>query len=753
MAKGIRENIPLTGWKGLKKHWKNDVVAAISVALVALPLSLAIAKGMGLPPISGLITAVIGGLVTTLIRSAYLTINGPAAGLIAVVAASAAALSPTGAPIDGFPYVLAAIVVAGALQVVVGLLKFGRIADVFPTSVIQGVLASIGIIIFAKQMHVAMGTTSDGGNTVEIIMDIFQKIPEINPYIAIISGLGIVLLFFHSRISYKVFHFIPAPVWVLAIGVPIVLLYGYLEANEIAVFGKVFESPKDYLIDVPNNWMDGFCYPDFSKAYTGTFWMAVISINLISSVITLAATKAVDKLDPYKRKTNLNKDLTAVGFSTMVSGFVGGLPILSVIVRSTVNVHNNAKTKWSNFYHGLFIALFVLLGLPLIQMFPVAALAAVLVFTGIKLASPRVFKEVYNQGLEQIIFMLATIIITLYKGPLVGIFGGIGITLMAHLLMARVTIPQFIQLVFRSGTNVKENHDGSYTLKVKGIANFMTLLRLIAMLEKIPAGVDLKIDLSKTRLIDLTFQEKLMEFRSSHRLTGGKVQIIGLSQHVASSNHKLALKTLILPNFQKTSPREKRIKQMAANNRWLYTREEQVDSSELLDFNFFQTRPLESKQNVIGGDFSETQVDWEISDIVFDEGAMLSKEIYKTTVQLVHLPEEIPSFVLDQEGIFDKLFDRVLYSLTDTHDIDFEEFPVFSKNIRLTGSNEEAVRELFTPSLIRFLEEEQVYHIECNGNALIIFKSLRIASTNEIKNMVRFTEDFVKYLAKQPVLI
>lgn len=748
MRKGIRENIPQTGWNGFKKHWKNDVVAAISVSLVALPLSLAIAKGMGLPPISGLITAVIGGLVTTFIRSAYLTINGPAAGLIAVVAASAVALSPTGEAIDGYPYVLAAIVVAGGLQVVVGLLKFGRIADIFPTSVIQGVLASIGIIIFAKQMHVAMGTTSSGENTVEIIGDIFQKIPEINPYIALISGLGIVLLFFHSRISYRVFHFLPAPVWVLAIGVPIVLLYGYLEANEIAVFGKVFHAPKDYLIDVPRNWMDGFRFPDFSKAHTGAFWMAVISINLISSVITLAATKAVDKLDPYKRKTDLNKDLTAVGLSSMVSGFVGGLPILSVIVRSTVNVHNGAKTKWSNFYHGLFIAIFVLVGLPLIKMFPVAALAAVLVFTGIKLASPRVFREVYKQGLEQIIFMLATIIITLYKGPLAGIFGGIGITLVAHLLMSRVSIPQFIQMVFRSGTNLKEHHDGTYTLRVKGIANFMTLLRLIAILEKIPAGVDLKIDLSKTRLIDLTFQEKLMEFRASHRLTGGKVQILGLNEHVASSNHKLALKTHILPNFQKTSPREKRIKQMASIHHWLYTRQEQVDSSELLDFDFFQTRPLETKHNIIGGDFAQTKVDWEISDIVFDEGAMFSKEVYKTTVQLVHLPEEIPSFVLEQEGIFDKLFDRVLHSLSDTHDIDFEEFPMFSKSIRLTGENENEIRELFTPSLVRFLEKEQVYHIECNGKALIIFKSLRIASTDEIKCMVDFTEAFVKHLVE-----
>ena len=745
MSKSFKEEIPFTGWKGFRKHWNSDIVAAISVSLVALPLSLAIAKGMGLPPISGLITAVIGGIVTTFFRNAYLTINGPAAGLIAVVGASAVALSDTGEAMDGFTHVLGAVVVAGALQVAVGLLRFGKVAEMFPSAVIQGVLASIGIIIFAKQMHVAMGTTSDGENTIQIIGDIFEKIPEINPYIAIISGLGIILLIFHARISYKVFHFIPAPVWVLAIAVPFVFLYGYLEASKIPIFGKIFTVPKDYLISVPDDWTDGLAFPSFAKAHTGTFWMSVISINLISSVITLAAAKAVDKLDPYKRKTNLDRDLTSVGLASMDSGVVVGLPVLNVIVRSTVNVHNGAKTKWSNLYHGLFIMLFVLFLTPVIQMFPVAALAAVLVVTGVKLASPRIFKEMYKQGLEQIIFMLSTIVITLYKNPLAGILGGIGITLVAHLLISRLSIPQFVQMVLKSGTSFKEKNDGSYLLRIKGVANFLTLMRLRSMLEKIPAGADLKIDLSKTRLIDLTFQEKLMEFRAAHRLTGGKVQIVGLDQHVVSSNHKLALKTLILPNYPKPSPRQQRLKQLAAMNDWIYTREEQVDTSELIEFKFFQSRPLETKQNVVAGAFKSKNIDWEISDIVFDEGAMFSKEVYKTTAMVIHLPAALPTFVMDQEGIFDKLFDRVL-SFSGQNDIDFEGFPEFSKKVRLTGSNEEEIRSFFKPELIQFLESEEVYHIECNGEAIIIFKSLRIAKTGEIKNMLRFSEEFVRFL-------
>jgi hypothetical protein len=512
------------------------------------------------------------------------------------------------------------------------------------------------------------------------------------------------------------------------------------------IFGSAFTQPENYLIDVESNWMDNLPFPDFSKVHTFSFWAAVVSINLLSTVITLAGAKAVDALDPYKRTTNMNRDLVGVGLSSMVSGALGGLPVITVIVRSTVNVHNKAKTKWSNFFHGLFIALFVLFLIPVIQLFPKAALAAVLVFTGIKLASPRKFVEIYKQGLEQLVFLISTVVITLYKDPLIGLLGGMAITLVAHLLISRVSIPQFIQMVVNSGTRLRENQDGSYTLKVKGVANFLSMLRLKGLLETVPAATNLQVDLSRTRLVDLTFQEKLIEFRREHRLTGGKVQIVGLTQHVAASNHKLALKSLILPNFQKASPRQQRIKKIAANNGWMYTQEEQVDSIELLEFDFFRSRPIEYKMNVIGGEFEGSNVDWEISDITFDEGAMLSKEVYKTTVQLVHLNREIPSFVLEQEGIFDKIFDRVLS--INSQDIDFVSHPIFSKKLKLTGEDEQAVRGLFTSELIEFLESEEIYHIECNGNALIIFKSLRISNTGEIKNMVRFTKEFVNHLGE-----
>jgi MFS superfamily sulfate permease-like transporter len=739
--------IPTFGWSGFKKYWRFDFLAAISVALVAMPLSLAIAIAAGAPPISGLITAAVAGVVASFLKSSPLTIQGPGAGLIGVIFAAIMALDDGCGPLQAFRYALAAFIVSGALQVIIGLLKYGRIADLFPTTVIQGILASIGIIIFAKQMHVAMGTHSDADNTIGILKDIIFKIPEADPFIVLISGIGILLLLFHARISYKFFHFIPAPVWVLGIAVPIVLAYNYIDTQQIAILGYQFTEPVDYLIEVPDNWMDGVLFPDFSKAHTGTFWLSVISITLLSSVITLAAAKAVDKLDPYKRKTNLNRDLVAVGFSTMVSGAVGGLPVITVIVRSTVNVHNNGKTSWANFYHGLFIALFVLFLTPVIQLFPKAALAAVLIVTGIKLASPRLFKEVYQMGLEQMVFLLSTIIITLYKTPLAGIFWGMCITLVVHLLISRVAIHEFVQLLFRSGTELTKLKDGTYLLKVKGIANFMSMLQLSKYIEKIPDGSSVKVDLSLTRLVDLTFQEKLMEFRRDHRMRGGRVQILGLDRHISTSAHKLSLKSLIATKSEKLTPRNQKLLELAKFKEWSFTKEEQVETSELYDFQFFQSRPLETKENILSGRFTDNNIHWEQSDLVFDEGAMLAKEVYKTTVTIVHTTEPMPEFVLEYENILDKLVDRV-FSMTGHTDIDFEEYQKFSGKYRLTGPDEDMIRSFFSDELLSFLQENDLYHIESNGNALLIFQNLRHSKSEEIEEMVVFSEGLTKAILR-----
>ena len=414
------QKIPKAGLKGLAENWQSDLRAAISVALVAMPLALGIAIASGVPPMAGILSAVIGGVITTFFRGSHLAINGPAAGLIAVILSAVMALKDGSG--HALHYVLAAIVVSGAIQVLLGLLKLGKYADLFHSTVIHGILAAIGVIIIAKQIHIALGTVSASDEIVGTLVDAVRQIPNINPFVGIISLAGLLLLIFQSRISYKLFHLIPAPIWLLLLSIPFVFLFDFFQPQTHSFMSREYLTGPDLLINLPDNPLDAILYPDFSKIGTLAFWTSVFSITLISSIESLVGSKAVDKLDPYKRKTNLDKDLIGIGISTMLSGAIGGLPIITVIVRSSVNVHNNAKTKWSNLYHGLLLLLFIFILTPFIRMVPLCALAILLIYTGYKLTSPKVFKHVYSYGPEQLIFFVGTLVITLFTDLLFGIF-------------------------------------------------------------------------------------------------------------------------------------------------------------------------------------------------------------------------------------------------------------------------------------------------------------------------------------------
>ena len=236
-----------------------------------------------------------------------------------------------------FNYVLAAVVISGAIQVLLGVLKLGRLADIFHSSVIHGILAAIGIIIFAKQIHVAMGTHSDSSSIIQNLVDAFVLLPQANPFVLIISLTGLFLLLVHSKTSNKVFNLLPGPMWVIALSIPFVYLFNFFDAQSLSLFGKSYQVGPNLLLDFPDSIMDSIMHPNFSKINTIEFWTTVFSILIITSIESLAIAKAVDKIDPYKRKTDLNKDLTGIGLSTMVAGLIGGLPIIAVIITIVIS--------------------------------------------------------------------------------------------------------------------------------------------------------------------------------------------------------------------------------------------------------------------------------------------------------------------------------------------------------------------------------------------------------------------------------
>jgi MFS superfamily sulfate permease-like transporter len=733
-------SIPHDGIKGLKENWRSDLLAAVSVSLVALPLALGIAVASGVSPMAGILSAIIGGVVTTFVRGGHLAINGPAAGLVAVILGGLVVLGDIN-------YVLAAIVVSGGIQIVLGVFKMGSFAKLLPSSVLHGILAAIGVIIIAKQAPYALGITPSSGTIIESFIEIFQKLPETNPFVFFVALTGVLILVFYKKINNKFIHSIPAPMWVLLLSLPMVFGFDFFNEHSLSLFGNSYGVGPKLLIDIPDNPLDCIMHPDFGMIGTMAFWMTVLSITTIASIETLASARAVDKLDPYKRTTNLNKDLVGVGISTMISGALGGLPIITVIVRSTVNVNSNAKTKWSNLYHGLFLILFVLILAPVLRSVPLAALAAILIHTGFKLASPHVFKHAYDQGVEQLFFLSSTLIITLFTDLLYGIMGGILITLVAHMLLAKVGFLTFFKMVYKSGSKVYHLENGKYDVKVKGVANFLYALHMDRLLQKIPIGSTVNIDMSQSRLVDLSIMENLIEFKRLQDNNGGNVKLIGLDNHVASTNHNRALKIVTGSVKKRITQRQVRLQKIAISNGWSFERNVDWDTSYLKNFHFFDSRPIEMKSNSLKGLDLENNARWEIADIVFDEGALLSLEIYQTTVQIIRLPSSIPRFIIDKEGLFDKIFHRVKVFSGSIIDVNFMKQSGFSGNFQLSGEDEDAIRAFFTDDLIRFLEQNEIHHIESNGEALMIFNYLHIARTDEVPKMLTFSSNLLKNMA------
>ncbi|MGB4497906.1 MAG: SulP family inorganic anion transporter, partial [Methylococcaceae bacterium] len=476
------QTMPFTGLAGLKAHWRGDLFSGFLVFLIALPLCLGISMASGFPPSAGIITAIVGGMLVSRCNGSFITINGPAAGLIVVVYDAVQSLGE-GDAMAGYRYALAAIVIASVIQILLGVFKAGRLSSFFPASVVHGMLAAIGIIIMAKQIHVVLGVTPEKGSLISTIAQIPHSFANLNLEIAIIGFSGLVILIIWSLIQDKTLKMIPAPLLVVLMGMflshyfdlehqHIYLLHPdhpymqpeHLDSDEVG--------PK-FLVAISENFTSSFYFPDFGKFFTLEFWEAVVAIALVGSLESLLSAMAVDKLDPYKRHSNLNKDLTAVSVGNLVAGSIGGLPMIAEIVRSSANVNNGAKTQWANFFHGTFLLIFVVFFPHLIHSIPLAALASLLVFTGFRLASPREFANVMGIGKEQLFIFVATIISVIATDLLIGVAIGILLEMMIYVALG-VKFNNLFKIHFIQ----QEQKDGKIFIHIEGAAIFSNFLAL-----------------------------------------------------------------------------------------------------------------------------------------------------------------------------------------------------------------------------------------------------------------------------------
>jgi MFS superfamily sulfate permease-like transporter len=528
--------LPKTGLDGLKENWRSDLLSGFFVFLIALPLCLGIAVASGFPPSAGIITAIVGGMLVSRLNGSYLTINGPAAGLIVVIVGTVQALGE-GDAMAGYRYTLAAIILAGTLQIFMGLYRAGQFSAFFPAAVIHGMLAAIGIIIIAKQFHIMLGTFPAPGSIFLTIAQIPHSLLNPIPKIAFIGLSGLAILIGWPALKHPNLKRVPAPIVVLLTGMILGQLFGLQHELQQPLVSDTQTTPQ-FLVAIPGKMSNFFYLPDFSKLFTFEFWGAVISICLVGSLETLLSANAVDKLDPYKRTSDLDRDLMAVGYGNAFAAFFGGLPMIAEIVRSSANVNYGGKTGWANFFHGLIFLGVVALFPTLIQNIPLASLAALLVFTGYQLAAPKTFRQILDIGVEQFCLFVITILAILATDLLIGVVIGIAVKLVIHIARG-VWLENMFKIHFRI------EHADANTLIVKlwgsaVFSNFIPLKKALAGLEK---GKTIIFDFSNGYLIDHTVMEFIHDFSKNYILQGGTCRQVGHALE-KFSDHALAARLM-----------------------------------------------------------------------------------------------------------------------------------------------------------------------------------------------------------------
>ena len=717
------------------KTWKFDIVAGFVVSLMALPMSLGIAIASGFPPMAGILTAVIGGLFVSFMAGSELTIKGPAGGLSAIAFGAVVALGQ-GNVLDGYKFALATIVVAGALQMLFGAMKLGTLGDFFPASTIHGMLAALGIIMAVKQIHLALGVTPNGTTPFELIAELPDSLVALNPKIALIGAITLAILILMSYFKGKFTSIFPAPLLALLVVIPLGLFLGINVEHVYTINSKTYSIyPDKFLLNIPNNLSDGIMLADFSHILTIDSLQYIMMFALAGSIETLLSTKAIDKLDPVQRISNLNKDLFAVGLGTFLSGLFGGLPIISESKRSVININQGAKSRWANFFHGIFLALIVIFALPLIKLIPYAALAAMLIYTGARMATPKEFSKSYKIGAEQFLVFMVTLLVTMATNFLIGVGVGLITELIIH-----IKFGVNFGALFKSNLELKNNSNNDFEVIFNGPAIFSNYPGVRNMIEQIPNNSHITFDFAQATVVDHTFMEHLHSYQTRRSTKGGQVYIIGLDYHKHLSDHPLAAKRIVKQDT--LNSRQLQMKDFADEKDYQFDHRTISNTSKFNGFNFAEGTAVKIEENIIKHAYKSNEI--EIADILMERsGNSMMKQDYKMTILAITVSPEIilPNFTLQKEGFVDTLF-----ALTGFNDIDFEQYPKFSYYYLLKGSNELHIRNFFKGDIITYFEQNKGYHLEAQKNTLLVFKRPDILEVDEIESMNTFATKLIDVL-------
>jgi MFS superfamily sulfate permease-like transporter len=505
------------------KNLKYDIPASIVVFLVAMPLCLGIAMASGAPLFSGLISGIVGGIVVGALSGSALGVSGPAAGLAVIVLNAITDLG-------GFEIFLVAVILAGIIQIIMGFAKAGIIAYYFPSSVIYGMLAGIGIIISLKQLPHAFGYDKDpegdfqfnqidGHNTLDELVHMLQNI---NPGVLLISGVSLLLLILWNTKFFQKLKFtklIQGPLVVVVLGIFLQKIFSSIPNLAIS---------SDHLVSVPiadsvSGFFNNFSLPDFSALSNPDVYITAVVIAVVASLETLLCVEASDKQDTLKRITPTNRELKAQGIGNLIAGFIGGLPVTQVIVRSSANQQSGGKTKASTVIHGVLLLISIVAIPFVLNMIPLGVLAAILLVVGYKLAKPSLFKKMYNQGMGQFVPFMVTIIGIVFTDLLIGIALGLVVAIFI-ILRNNFKVPYKLR---------KENLQGKEKIKIvlSEDVSFLNKASIQKSLAEIPDNTHVEINASQNHFIHHDVIEIIENFQISAMSRNIEVKVIDLYKY------------------------------------------------------------------------------------------------------------------------------------------------------------------------------------------------------------------------------
>ncbi|QKT03465.1 SulP family inorganic anion transporter [Ectothiorhodospiraceae bacterium 2226] len=728
---------PSNGIKGLR-HWRYDLSAGLQVALVSLPLSLGIAIASGAPPVTGVVSAIIAGLIFPFLGGAYVTISGPAAGL-APALLSGMLLLGGGDLAAGYPLVLVAICLTGLLQILLAFMNAGRFAIFLPVTVVEAMLAAIGIMIILKQIPPLVGDLSPvAPTTLASIAKLPDTLLRIEPTVFLIGAVGLILMFYLNTARQQWLRRIPPPLFVALLGLVLAAALG-------------LEAP--YLITMPDSILEGgITPPAFAEvASRPELWVnlliVVITLTLIDGIESLATIAAVDKIDPFQRKSHPNVTLRAMGVSNVLSSMAGGLTIIPGGVKSRANIDAGGRTLWANFYNAVFLILFLVVATDLIALIPLAAIAAILIYVGWRLCEYRVFRKTYAIGRDQMVIFLITVAAILATDLLWGILIGIAaeILMLGYLLTpsfrtvltGRLSFTQSLELLAKNLVGLFHNpiikvHNDTrqerphYEVSLGTLVCF-NLLPLDKLLQALPADAGLSIIVTESgRIIDHTAMEYLHQIQEDAVREGRPFELLGLENYYQFTQHSLSARMHDAALVKREASLSARATLMLGVAQQLGLAFNPATLAALDTHGFVYLRRGDRKQerNVMSGAYRGCELK------VFDYSHTAAPDYYaehRHTLIIVKPPAEspaLPDLVL-APGHYLKRYLVDYRELQPSADIGFPE----GYRLYTRGADAEALAA--ATRLRGFLQSYPGVYVEVRRNALLTFRPERELETAE----------------------